>query len=218
MSRRRRNTRRKNLPHPRIGSSRSRPEELNSVDYDTRQRDLEPAYEPEDEHAGPPHHRSATHRAARRRRRRKRNMKETPAALLWRHGATSRGADHPRRRGGDDILAVVRDHRTLPIRQPYRIEAADPGRPRDAVSAAQILGSRSAGAKRRAGARRVGAECADGAGGGAAHRSLRGGPERSAGPTLCRLGHLAHGDSVAGPLGSRPSLRCARTWKSRNAE
>ena len=54
-------------------------------------------------------------------------------------------------------------------------------------------------------------QCADGPGRGAAHRALRGGPERSAGSTLCRLRHLADGDHIAGSGAcSRAGHPCGR--------
>ena len=62
------------------------PEELNSVEYDTRQRDLEPAYEPEDEHPVPaPPVRYSPRSAARRRRKRNMNgnARRSPMAA-WR--------------------------------------------------------------------------------------------------------------------------------------
>ena len=188
---------------PASGTHRFQPhleaEDLNSVDYDTRQRDLELAYEPDDEPSP---------------------VQAPPTRYTSRSAAASAEEEHEGKRPsfsygglarlvvvpiilagvvGGDILAMVRDYGTVPVPQPYRIEAADPaGRPRDAVSAAQILGPCSGRAKRWTAARRGGAGCADGAGRGTAHRPLRGGPERSAGPTLRRLRHLAHGNSVAG--------------------
>ena len=135
------------FPHLRIGSSRLR----NSVDYHTREHDLEPGYVPDDEQpvpSSPPVRYSppaTSHQC-----RRNRNTMQASSALLWRDGAISRGSEHPRRRGGDDKLAVVHDHRALPTPLPYGIEATDPDQPRDAVGATQILWSPCAEAKPRA--------------------------------------------------------------------
>ena len=52
------------------------PEDLNSVEYDTRQRDPEPAYEPEDEQPPVPAPPTRSTRRAARQRQRNRNMKE----------------------------------------------------------------------------------------------------------------------------------------------
>jgi hypothetical protein len=64
----------------------------------------------------------------------------------------------------------------------------------------------SAGPKHPTGARRGGAKWADGAGG-SARRFLRGGPTRSAGPTLCRLGDMIPTPQSRQGAGAQPHDR-----------
>ena len=87
---------------------------------------------------------------------------------------TSSGADHLRGGGGGDILATVRDYGVLPL---YWIEAAKPGRPRNVVSATQILGAGSAGARQGTSVRPGGGGQPNRTRRGTARRALRGGPE-----------------------------------------
>ena len=131
-------------------------EDVNSVDYETWQERLERAYEPEEEQprALPlVRHRARSMAPADEYERTRRpfsygGMVRLLVVLIILAGVV-----------GDDILAVVRDHGLLPIRQPYWTRAANPGQPRNAVSAIQILGSRlrrsKAPGRRQARRRRV---------------------------------------------------------------
>src|SRR5208282_2204052 len=72
-------------------------------------------------------------------------------AFLSRPDQAPRGADSRRRRGGDDLLAVVEPHRALSDPDQARAATAESNDTRNA--AAEIFRTGSAGAKRRTSAR-----------------------------------------------------------------
>jgi class 3 adenylate cyclase len=168
-------------------------EYVNSVDSDTwQERDLELAYEPEEEYERT---RPALSYGG---------LVRLLVVLIILAGVV-----------GDGILAVVHDHGILPILQPHWNEASKPGQPKNAVSAIKILGPRSAGARYRTGARGAGAGRASGAGRRAAGCAARGGPERPAGQTLHGLRHVAYGNSFARRWTIPRTYRSCRRGNSR---